>query len=566
MSKAPHLDAFLDAARYFIGVKETDARNNTFPAGSKGNEIFALYGGGSGVPWCAIFVSACAIKASVGGTVIAKNSYARGLLYDTYNQCGGTWIDGPYNNGGHSVAPQPGDLILFRTGSGVNDFHVGIVELYTASSDTVHTIEGNSGDECRRREYRGNYGNIYAYVRPDWSKVGDDVIGYGVTMGGVVTPLYSITNTRHDMTLREVGYFNSKGELTQVPTAIRVGVINYTSMLGALYDVFAPVSYGDTNVDTSQLSGNLAVCFDYLLTKGFNAAAVSAICGNIQAESNFDPSVDAWDVDGLSAGLCQWHKGRRTNMINYVGPDWKTNISGQLDFLCDELQNSYSAVYEHLTHVPEDLSGAKSGADYFVRKFEVPANVDQESLKRQANAESIYRSLIFTTVTSGGLDGGNLTTQSGKEATIVGTVEIPSDVKQTGVIRNYTNYTYWFGKWNKSSVQYKLSVIWDNQGRPSSRNIATISGYYLLAMKPIFGQAGDIVSIELANGDIINAIMGDTKGADAASPWGHTFPNGVDVIEWESIGNAQQGDTKLDLGTWAGQRVVKVHNRGTYLR
>ena len=35
---------------------------------------------------------------------------------------------------------------------GISD-HVGIVKSYDFESRTIHTIEGNSGDECRERTY-----------------------------------------------------------------------------------------------------------------------------------------------------------------------------------------------------------------------------------------------------------------------------------------------------------------------------------------------------------------------------------------------------------------------------
>ena len=40
--------------------------------------------------------------------------------------------------------------------------------------------------------------------------------------------------------------------------------------------------------------------------------------------------------------------------------------------------------------VPNSLAGAKSGADYFVRVFEVPADVDNESKTRQDYAVDIW--------------------------------------------------------------------------------------------------------------------------------------------------------------------------------
>ena len=48
-------------------------------------------------------------------------------------------------------APAPGDIAFFDwDGDGVSD-HVGIVE--SCDGSTVHTIEGNSDDACRRSAY-----------------------------------------------------------------------------------------------------------------------------------------------------------------------------------------------------------------------------------------------------------------------------------------------------------------------------------------------------------------------------------------------------------------------------
>ena len=80
MTGAPHLEAFLNAARYFIGLKETG--NNSF-SDSRGRELWNLWGwNASGTPWCAIFVSACAQKAGIANKVIVKDSYAIGVQYN----------------------------------------------------------------------------------------------------------------------------------------------------------------------------------------------------------------------------------------------------------------------------------------------------------------------------------------------------------------------------------------------------------------------------------------------------------------------------------------------------
>jgi len=70
----------------------------------------------------------------------------------------GQWQDGSYT-------PKAGDIIFFDwEGDGTTD-HVGIVE--KVENDTVYTIEGNSGDACKQRNY------------PDGSSV---IIGYAIPM------------------------------------------------------------------------------------------------------------------------------------------------------------------------------------------------------------------------------------------------------------------------------------------------------------------------------------------------------------------------------------------------
>lgn len=149
------------------------------------------------------------------------------------------------------------------------------------------------------------------------------------------------------------------------------------------------------------------------------------------------------------------------------------------------------------------------------------------------------------------------------------TITIPASVNQTGVSANYTNYSYWFGRWKQSTVQYKISMLWANQGNPSDRNIATVSGHYLLAMSQKFGTTGDLLTIYLEDGTSFTAIMADSKGYDAQSPWGHYLGNNrqVDIIEWEMKGSATMAadsSTKIDLTGWKGKRVAKVVNHGRF--
>lgn len=137
-------------------------------------------------------------------------------------------------------------------------------------------------------------------------------------------------------------------------------------------------------------------------------------------------------------------------------------------------------------------------------------------------------------------------------------IAIPSSVKQTGLCPNYTSYSYFYGKWDKTSMQRTISEKWGEAGKPSSNGIATLDDRYLVAVSPKFGKVGDNIDIVLTDGQVINATIADMKGTDATSEWGHVLLNNgaVDIIEWEASGSKSD----IDLGTWRNVAVDKIIN------
>lgn len=155
-------------------------------------------------------------------------------------------------------------------------------------------------------------------------------------------------------------------------------------------------------------------------------------------------------------------------------------------------------------------------------------------------------------------------TASGSDTTISGTaINIPSSVPQTGITGNYTCYPQFYGRWNAGTMQRTISEVWADKGKTGSpENVATIDGYYLIAMTEKFGQAGDTVCVVLENGTRLNCIIADEKdpGDDNYTEWGHDLGGGkADVVEWESM---VYGFPNIDK--WRGQRVTTVINGGRY--
>lgn len=116
------------------------------------------------VEWCACFVSWCANECSYIDTgVIPK--FAGCVNGVQWFKDRGQWAD-------NSIEPTPGMIIFFdwdspNGSSGPQDGqsdHVGIVE--KCENGIVYTIEGNSGDSCRQRQYSVGYYEILGYGIP----------------------------------------------------------------------------------------------------------------------------------------------------------------------------------------------------------------------------------------------------------------------------------------------------------------------------------------------------------------------------------------------------------------
>ena len=128
-----------------------------------GLPYWSWYGFGSRVEWCACFVSWCANECGyIDSGVIPK--FAGCVHGVQWFKDRGQWQD-------NSFEPSAGQIIFFDWDSkgssgpqdGLSD-HVGIVE--KCENGIVYTIEGNSGDSCRQRQYPVGYYEILGYGVP----------------------------------------------------------------------------------------------------------------------------------------------------------------------------------------------------------------------------------------------------------------------------------------------------------------------------------------------------------------------------------------------------------------
>lgn len=119
-----------------------------------GEPYWSWYGFTNHVEWCACFVSWCADQCGY----LDSGAYPKfsGCVFGMqWFQQRGLWLDG-------SEEPTPGMLIFFdwATQDGVPD-HVGIVE--KVENGMVYTVEGNSRDMCRQKQYSLGSGVILGY-------------------------------------------------------------------------------------------------------------------------------------------------------------------------------------------------------------------------------------------------------------------------------------------------------------------------------------------------------------------------------------------------------------------
>lgn len=116
------------------------------------------YGFGGRVEWCACFVSWCADQCGYIDKGIIPKFAVVGDGVDWFK------ARGRFRN--NKYIPHPGDVIFFDWDSDGTRDHVGFVE--RCDGKTVYTIEGNSGDTCRRLAYRVGHPEIYGYACPDY--------------------------------------------------------------------------------------------------------------------------------------------------------------------------------------------------------------------------------------------------------------------------------------------------------------------------------------------------------------------------------------------------------------
>lgn len=120
---------------------------------SGGQKFWSWYGFDSHVEWCACFVSWCADQSGL----IESGKVPKFSLCSS----GVTWFQGKNKWQSGGTTPSAGMIIFFDWDHDENSDHVGIVE--KCEGGRVYTVEGNSSDQVRQRNYAVDYASIMGY-------------------------------------------------------------------------------------------------------------------------------------------------------------------------------------------------------------------------------------------------------------------------------------------------------------------------------------------------------------------------------------------------------------------
>lgn len=395
-------------------------------------------------------------------------------------------------------------------------------------------------------------------------------------------------NTRHDMTIREIAYWSSDNTFVTDPSSIRISAINYTTLLGNLYDQFAQYYPNGYTSDTSHFTEGIRVVLDFFADRGMTPAACAGFAASIFELSGIG-------TNNKGRGICAWEGKYKQDMHQKV-EDWDTNLSGQLEYLWQDLCTNYVAELQIINNFPVTDNGARLCANRFIVSYrykETPQTIEEElhqSESAQARAAEWFRKITISpidpvgsgyssptsvtiptlnrlgiTSTSLPYDGGTSSssanpytgiTLTGDETTILfptpawqyqGGIGNPDSYKSSegGLNRMHMRYSYWCNHFGHSSLQYKLGQIW--AANPTSKyGIATLNGCYLVAVTETFGTVGDKILVKLTADyeqgttgprAYFFAIIADVKSSGDSNwnMYGHEKPYGTNVIEWQSV-------------------------------
>jgi hypothetical protein len=155
LSNEPHIRNMINIALAQVGYHERNAD------GSIGSGNFTKFGewfGMNGQPWCAMFVSWVANEAGLLGDVVPRHA--------STTVGANAYMDrGLYERNGQGYQPREGDTIFFANPTTGRFNHVGLVVAFDPINNRVYTVEGNTSNQVRIRNFDLNDRRIHGFGR-----------------------------------------------------------------------------------------------------------------------------------------------------------------------------------------------------------------------------------------------------------------------------------------------------------------------------------------------------------------------------------------------------------------
>ena len=228
--------------------------------------------------------------------------------------------------------------------------------------------------------------------------IDDDAVFMGPCADSCVQAMTSLDSGMNTVT---ENFSTINNYLTEVATAYKNGDTAAANKVLSISGTQLRVSEGGNLTGNS----NEEQVYNYLVSKGFSPQGAAGIMGNLQQESNFRAdnvqngmgysdedyvngikngsiSRDSFINDSRGFGIAQWtYPTRKAALYDYLGPENIDSLSGQLDFMIEEMGSG-------LTSDMKNASSASQAAAEFHNVYERSA--DANTSTREGYASNIY--------------------------------------------------------------------------------------------------------------------------------------------------------------------------------
>lgn len=518
----------------------------------------------------------------------------------------GKYIAGAKQNGVEN--PKVGDIFAIGGATSKSPYVASTMGIVTEiQGSSIQVLEGDCGKKILSKTRR--LADITYYVRPNWTRTSftelepepvEVLPTYDLqsvdTTRTEVDPVkgpprvdYLDDQSRNDATLREVSYLTEQVKPSITSTGTKLSAINYSGMLGKVYNAMglSNVQHGDSeNVSSynfnntyfqssaTDMQGVPQIIFEFLYNKGLSAAVVTGFLANIQAESSF--KTNAVNNSSGASGICQWTGARKDAMIKYCGSDWKNNLTGQLEFMWNELQSTEQKTLASLSAIQGDSqSAAEQATEIICREYERPGNVEEAVKLRKGLTQNLWNNLsaayttgvvssespyVSSTSFTPYTPSDVITNISGRVYEKGSIIEIPSWLSTNKVSTSLIDFKKRSIRWPPNTNSYYLNEQWEKRNKSSKYYVCSVDNYLIVDTSNKLGQPGDIISIVFDNGTYLNAVIAESIGS------GYYFEdNQKDIIKWMTVGEDTSSlQVGLNQAGWLGRSIVKVVNYGTW--